>query len=119
METLLADPFFRFSTLYAGSLYVPYAVSLISVDPAAPNHFDFSAPRFENEKALALYVQGLKNASLFSFPVDVTGSDLLLTLATCYGNDADARLIVALRAMRARESRQIVLQELRCKTRAR
>ena len=44
--TLVEAPFFDFSTLYEGSSYVPYAISLTSVDPANPRYMNFIQPHF-------------------------------------------------------------------------
>ena len=109
---LVKAPFFSFSTLYMEETFVPFAVSLVSIDPGSANYFDFSRLRFNNEQALAGYVQRLKATSVMPLPVDVTSGDLLLTLVTCHGNEASERLIIGLRALRPMETRESVLKQL-------
>lgn len=108
ISALLAAPFFSFSTLYMEMIFVPYAVSLVSIDPANARYFDFNQQRFYDENALAAYVQRLKETSVMQVPVSVDPGDLLLTLVTCHGNEVSERLIIGLRALRPDESRATV-----------
>ena len=108
ISALLAAPFFSFSTLYMEMIFVPYAVSLVSIDPANARYFDFNQQRFSDENTLAAYVQRLKETSVLQVPVSVDPGDLLLTLVTCHGNEVSERLIIGLRALRPDESRATV-----------
>ncbi len=99
-----ASPFITFDTLYQDSQYVPYAVTLFSVDPASPQYYDIIAPNFDSPEQMGDYVNWLRARSVLTFPVEVSAEDKLLTLVTCHGLDENERLVIALRAVRQGES---------------
>lgn len=110
-DTIKAHPFFTFSTLYESDRYLPYAVALVSINPGSPRYFQMLEANYPSELNMALYVNRLRALSVLSFPTDMNGDDILLTLATCHGNEDDERLIVALRALRPGESEETLMRQ--------
>lgn len=102
-EELVKDPFMTFTTLYLSQVYVPYAITLTSIDPASGRYFNFLQPDFDSYENLEEYAGWLRARSELHLPVDVLEGDQLLTLVTCHGNEASERLVVALRALRPTE----------------
>jgi sortase B len=115
-STLVEAPFFSFSTLYEGNTYVPYAVSLTSVDPSSSRYFNFIHPQFADAADFEAYSGRLTALSGMALPVDLQADDRLLTLVTCHGQDENERLVVALRALRPGESREGLQALIREKT---
>ncbi len=101
---LLSNPFFRFSTLYDAQVYVPYAVSLVSIEPTNLRYFHIFTPRFDNDERRVNYVEALRRFSSFNLPVQVSSNDRMLTLVTCHGDETNERLVIALRALRPDET---------------
>lgn len=107
-----AEPFLTFDTLYQEAVYVPYAVTVFSVDPQSPLYYDIVAPNFASAEEMGGYVNWLRARSALRFPVEVGPEDKLLTLVTCHGLDEDERLAVALRAVRRGESMDALRQAI-------
>ncbi|MDI9519801.1 MAG: class B sortase [Bacillota bacterium] len=108
-----AEPFMSFDTLYQDSLYVPYAVTVFSVDPQNPQYYNIVTPNFETPEEMGEYVNWLRARSVLRFPVEISANDKLLTLVTCHGLDEDERLAVALRAVRPGESTEAIKQAIK------
>lgn len=108
-----AQPMFTFSTLYETSVYVPYAVSIVSTDTASPLFTAFIRGDFNSGEDRLFYTQRLAELSLFEFPVDVCAEDRLLTLATCHGNEDSERLVLALRELRPEEEKATMAKMIR------
>ncbi len=104
IHRLRNSPMIEFSTLYDSALYVPYAVSLVSVDATSPRYVSLVHPAFSSGDELIAYADTLRGMSAFSLPMDVQADDHLLTLITCHGDEQHERLVVALRALRAGEN---------------
>lgn len=104
IHRLRNSPMIEFSTLYDSALYVPYAVSLVSVDATSPRYVSLVHQAFSSGDELIAYAQTLRGMSAFSLPMDVQADDHLLTLITCHGDEQHERLVVALRALRADEN---------------
>ena len=107
-DVLESQPFFRFSTLYDAQVYVPYAVSMISIDPNDQRYMQLIVPHFNDAKLQSSYVDALRHFSAFNLPIDVEQSDRMLTLITCHGKENSERLVVGLRALRPNESEEQV-----------
>lgn len=107
-----SSPLFMFSTLYETSTYVPYAVSIVSTDPASSHFAPFVQSDFKTDQDIIAYAERLERLSLLSFPVDVQADDRLLTLATCHGIDDRERLVLALRELRPDEERDALLNAI-------
>ncbi|NLD33903.1 MAG: class B sortase [Clostridiales bacterium] len=105
-HVLLDAPFFQFSTLYDSQVYVPYAVSVVSIDPASPRYLSMIVPRFGSPQDQAGYVEGLRRFSAFTLPVEVGPNDRMLTMITCHGKEDSERLVVGLRALRPDENKE-------------
>ncbi len=105
-DNMASNPFFTFSTLYLSEVYVPYAVTITSIDPSNAQYFNFLMPQFAAEESADAYTGWLRQRSQLQLPVDVNADDRLLTLVTCHGNEDSERLIVALRALRPGEDQQ-------------
>ena len=103
-------PFLRFDTLYAGALYVPYAVTVFSNNPGDPRYIPIIAANFSAPEEKMAYVNSLRGRSSLSFPGDVREDDRLLTLITCHGPIDTERLAVALRALRPGEDQEALKQ---------
>lgn len=110
-NTMASEPLFTFSTLYHTQTYVPYAISLSSIDPAQQNYFNFLQPGFGDVSTLQSYTGWLQAHSALDLPVDVQDGDQLLTLVTCHGDEDSERLILGLRALRPGEDREAVLRQ--------
>ncbi len=107
-KVLLTAPFIRFSTLYDAQVYVPYAISLVSIDPSNARYVHLITPRFNSIEAQSGYVNAIRHFSAFNFPIQVEPDDRMLTLITCHGSENDERLVVALRALRPNENEESV-----------
>lgn len=105
-------PFVSFDTLYQDTKYVPYALAILSVNPDSPQYFEVIRPNFHSMEEISAYVNGLRQRSALFFPTEVAGSDRLLTLITCHGNEEDERLVLALRALRPGEDEQTLANQL-------
>lgn len=112
-DVLLTAPFFRFSTLYDAQVYVPYAVSVVSIDPDNVRYIHLITPRFHSTEAQFEYVNAMRRFSVFNLPIQVKSNDRMLTLITCHGNENNERLVVALRALRPDENEESVRALLR------
>ena len=110
-QMLKAQPLFTFDTLYQDARYVPYALTVFSVDPRHPLYFDVIKANFEEAAALGQYVNWLREHSALRFPTQVEPGDRLLTLVTCHGADDDERLVLALRAVRPGEDAEALVRE--------
>jgi len=100
---LRREPLLRFDTLYQDALYVPYALTIFSINSAASDYFDVVQTSFNTPEAMVDYVNWLRAHSLLDFPTQIQQDDRLLTLVTCHGQDDDERLALALRAVRPGE----------------
>ena len=107
-----AEPFIFFNTLYQDAVYVPYAVTVFSVNPQNPQYYDIVSPNFATPEDMGEYVNWLRARSVLRFPVEICAEDKLLTLVTCHGLDEDERLAVALRAVRPMESQEALKQAI-------
>ena len=108
---LRTQPVFTFDTLYQDASYVPYALTVFSVNPSSPQYFNIIKPNFEDAGAMGDYVNWLRYHSVLTFPTQLHTEDRLLTLVTCHGSDDDERLVLALRAVRPGEDAQALMQE--------
>lgn len=115
-NVLLSAPFFRFSTLYDAQVYVPYAISVVSIDPNNARYMHLITPRFHSIEAQTGYVSAMRYFSAFNLPIQVESNDRMLTLITCHGNENNERLVVALRALRPDENEESVKALLRSQT---
>ena len=102
---LKGQPMFTFSTLYESATYVPYAVSIASIDLNSPMYAEFAHSEFASDAEMLAYTARLSELSVFDLPVDVRADDKLLTLATCHGLEDSERLILALRELRPEEDK--------------
>lgn len=100
LDTLKDQPLLSFDTLYDAGSYVPYAVSVISLDPSSARYFPLFETNFDTDQERSEYVLALRQFSAFALPVDVINSDELLTLATCHGDEDTERLVVGYRKLR-------------------
>ncbi len=117
-EVVARNPFFTFSTLYWSETYVPYAVTLSSIDPGDSRYFSFLAPTFSTPQQAENYAGWLRQMSQWQLPVSVSPEDRLLTLVTCHGQEDSQRLIVALRALRPGEDQEQLAAAFQTDTRA-
>lgn len=113
LDTLVQNPLASFDTLYEQGLYVPYAVSIVSIDPNHERYFPIIEPDFLSDAAREEYVQQLVSFSSFALPIDVLIEDELLTLVTCHGNEKDERLVVGYRKLRTTETAYEVKDAIR------
>lgn len=97
------EPFFEFDTLYQDTAYVPYALTIFSVNPQSSDYFNIIQTAFQSPDEMGGYVNWLRARSRLRFPTQVSPSDRLLTLITCHGADDNERLVLALRAVRPGE----------------
>ena len=102
-----------FSTLYESSTYVPYAVSVVSADPAYPHYAAYVQSDFRAAQDLLNYVGRIRSLSQLSLPIAVGPDDRLLTLVTCHGNEAHERLVLAMREIRPGEDAESILRLIR------
>ena len=116
LDTVLNTPLLRFRTLYEPGAYIPYAVSIVSIDPASPRYVSLLHPAFDELTTLENYANNIRRFSSFYLPVEVAAGDKLLTLVTCHGNEEDERLVVALRQQRPGEDLDAVKALFREKT---
>ena len=107
------DPFVVFDTLYQDAVYVPYAVTLFSVNPGDSAYFNIVSTRFDSPDAMGDYVNWLRARSSLVFPTQVSEEDRLLTLVTCHGLNENERLAVALRAVRPGEDMKALAAALK------
>lgn len=112
-DLLRAQPMFTFSTLYETSVYVPYAVSLLSTRAASTRFASYVQSGFAGGEEMLSFSRRLQELSLYEIPVDVRAGDRLLTLATCHGNEDSERLIVALRELRPGEEKEALAASIR------
>lgn len=87
------------TTLYEEADYVLFAVIVASSNPSSPNYFNYAGyPSFVTDADMLSYIEAAREHSLYSFNVDVTASDRLLTLATL-GSGTES-LVLLFRQMR-------------------
>ena len=87
------------TTLYEEADYVLFAVIVASSLPSSPDYFNYAGyPSFVTDADMLSYVEAARAHSLYSFNVDVTASDRLLTLATL-GSGTES-LVLLYRQMR-------------------
>ena len=87
------------TTLYEEADYVLFAVIVASSNPSSPDYFNYAGyTSFVTDADMLSYVESARAHSLYSFNVDVTASDRLLTLATL-GNGTES-LVLLFRQMR-------------------
>ncbi len=103
-ETLKNHPLASFKTLYEDSMFVPFAVSVISLDPGSARYVPLIKSEFQTLSEREHYVDSLIEFSSYSLPVDVLAQDELLTLVTCHGNEDSERLVVGYRKLREDET---------------
>lgn len=106
LDYLKQNPIFYFRVLdqEEASAYVPIAVFDASMNEGSEHYFDIGHVNFDEQYPFADYVAGLKEHSIFDIPVGVSETDNLLTAITCsYVYDANSRLIVVAREVRADE----------------
>jgi len=71
------------TTLYEEADYVLFAVIRASSNPSSPDYFNYAGySSFATDADMLSYIETARTHSLYSFNVDVTASDRLLTLAT-------------------------------------
>lgn len=116
LETLKSDPFAYFDTLYEQGVYVPYSVSVVSLNPKDANYASIYETNFSGDEAKAFYINELRSLSYFNFPIDVSPRDELLTLITCHGGNNEQRLVVAYRRLRSNENQAELLEHIRNNT---
>ncbi len=87
------------TTLYEEADYVLFAVIRASSNPSSPDYFNYAGyTSFATDADMLSYIETARTHSLYSFNVDVTASDRLLTLATLgSGNES---LVLLFRQMR-------------------
>ena len=87
------------TTLYEEADYVLFAVIRASSNPSSPDYFNYAGySSFATDGDMLSYIETARTHSLYSFNVDVTASDRLLTLATLgSGNES---LVLLFRQMR-------------------
>ncbi|MBS1332149.1 MAG: hypothetical protein HP053_02945 [Christensenellaceae bacterium] len=87
------------TTLYEEADYVLFAVIRASSNPSSPDYFNYAGySSFATDADMLSYIETARTHSLYSFNVDVTASDRLLTLATLgSGNES---LVLLFRQMR-------------------
>ena len=87
------------TTLYEEADYVLFAVIVASSNPSSPDYFNYAGyPSFVTDADMLSYIEAAREQSLYSFNVDVTASDRLLTLATL-GSSTES-LVLLFRQMR-------------------
>ena len=104
IDTFKQKPLASFDTLYEQGEYVPYAVSIVSIEPNDAHYFPIIEPSFLADADRVDYVEALVEFSAFNIPVDVLLEDELLALVTCHGNEKDERLVVGYRKLREGET---------------
>ena len=87
------------TTLHEEADYVLFAVIRASSNPSSPDYFNYAGySSFATDGDMLSYIETARTHSLYSFNVDVTASDRLLTLATLgSGNES---LVLLFRQMR-------------------
>ena len=97
------NPFITFDTMYEDGRYVVFASSVISVNPANPQCFDFNAMNSVNGEQRSRAIRQLQDTSVIVTGIDVQPEDQVLLLITCVENEDD-RHIVAARRIRPDET---------------
>lgn len=68
------------TTLYEEADYVLFAVIRASSNPSSPDYFNYAGySSFATDADMLSYIETARTHSLYSFNVDVTASDRLLT----------------------------------------
>ena len=104
------NPFLVFDSLYEDGEYVIFAVGTVSTLDRRVEYVDLFALAGRETEARGKALAGLKDASVFTCPVEVGAEDQVLLLVTCVDDDDDRR-VVAARRIRPGETRE-ELQEL-------
>lgn len=102
-EVFKQAPLANFDTLYENGVYVPYAVSVVSLRYEDAHFTSIYDVDFSGNQEKGDYIENLRNLSVYNIPVDVTSEDELLTLITCHGHEDRERLVVAYRKLRDSE----------------
>ncbi|MDO5022659.1 MAG: class B sortase [Eubacteriales bacterium] len=103
-QTLKNHPLASFKTLYEDGTFVPFAVSIISIDPNNARYVPLVKSEFKSLQEREQYIERLIEFSSYSLPIDVLTQDELLTLVTCHGKEDSERLVVGYRRLRENES---------------
>lgn len=112
-DTIKANPFTTFDTIYENGTYIPFSVFVCDVsDPRADLYFNFYIRNFKTESSFNEFMSRVRSLSLVNLSnVDVGWGDQLLTLSTCYDDANKMRFIVMLRRLREGETRETAQQK--------
>lgn len=110
---LINSPLASFKTLYDDGVYVPYAVSEVSIDPQSDRYVPLIKAEFKSLQERNKYVEDLREFSAFELPIDILSQDELLTLITCHGKEKSERLVVGYRKLREDETSYEVVESIR------
>ena len=87
-------PFIEFSTLYESALYIPFAVVYYSIDPDSEEYLDIYQINSMSNQEFVRFVSKVQLMSEYHIPVNVSGTDKILTVTTCTSGDEDMRFAV-------------------------
>lgn len=103
-NVIINSPLASFKTLYDDGVYVPYAVSEVSIDPENDRYVPLIKAEFKSLQERNKYIENLREFSVFELPTDILSQDELLTLITCHGKEKSERLVVGYRKLRENET---------------
>ncbi len=105
------NPTFTMRTLYDDATYKIFSVFITNASPAQDNGyvFEYRTPVFQSQDTFLAFVSQLKERSIINTGVDVIEGDRIVTLSTCTGEFADARLVIVARRIRDGEDSSIDL----------
>ncbi len=97
-------PTLRFITPQSDDTYVIFSVNEFSVDSSKKDYFNMQKFDFENDQAFEQFIANIKSTSLYPIPLSVCAQDTVLTLMTCYTDQADKRISISARKMHEDET---------------
>ena len=108
------NPTLKMRTLYDDATYKIFSIFITNASPEQDNGFvfEYRTPDFLSQYNFLAFVSQLKERSIINTGVDVEEHDQIVTLSTCTGEFADARLVIVARRVREGESAKVDLKKV-------
>ena len=104
LEFYRQNPVIIFDDIYRSGAWKVFAVIKVNTLASQGTPFPYLQGEFASEESFLEYVEQVRSRSLMDCPVEVEGSDQILTLSTCSYEQENYRTVVYARRVREGES---------------